>query len=878
MEHYKYKFSVIIPVYNVEDYLEETVLSVINQSIGFKNIQMILINDGSVDNSGNICEKYAAMYPDNIVYISQKNSGVAVARNKGIEVASGELTTMLDSDDKWTLNSFKEVYNAYKKHPEISVFSTKMRFFEARRGNHPLNYKYREDKIIDILEDFMYPQLSSSSVFIRTDVVKKYRYDAKIKLSEDNKFINQILFDEQKMMLLKKPIYLYRKRLAGNSAIQTTESSKDWYCVTPKYVYKYLFDLSKAKFGRVIEYIQYLVLYELSWRIKTSANYVFTDEVKISYKNILTELINECEDDIILNHNKLDFAKKMFLIQYKNKEDVTSQIHFQDDSLLFKDMIIKKKSLGFLIIDQIYIRNNEFTVFGKLDKKFVPQKRFKVLKSEESINVNYYELTNNYNEETFDGNSLHDYIGFSFTIPVEEDWTLSFYYDDEYLFPRYKRASIFTEYLSRCYHHVGKRTIVRKNYMLINHKRNIFKSFYYELRCELNLLKKKLYKVLLARFITKMANMFKHRELWLISDRVSSADDNGEHFFKYMVQNHKDKNVFFVLTKDSPDYQRISKIGKVIDPNSNRYKLMFQRADYVLSSQAEDYIYNPLGKSGKYLSDLYRFKFIFLQHGIIMNDLSPWLNVNAKKMDMFVTSAKREYESILNYNYHFGDKVVKLTGLPRYDSLIEKSKKYKLQNIIMLSFTWRREFASRINQKTGERAYNEKFKESEYFKFINSLINDKRLLDALKKYNYKLRFIPHPNVLAQLKDFTFNNYVEVEDGKIDYQKEFCQNKLLITDYSSVFFDFSFLKKPVLYYQKDKDEFYKGQIYEKGYFDYEKDGFGKVIMEYDKLIDEIIRSIKNDCRLDEVYDKKIDEFFAFKDGNNCERVYDEIKKL
>ena len=68
----KYKFSVIIPIYNVEDYIEETILSVINQSIGFKeNIQLILVNDGSPDDSEKICLKYKEMYPNNIIYIKQ---------------------------------------------------------------------------------------------------------------------------------------------------------------------------------------------------------------------------------------------------------------------------------------------------------------------------------------------------------------------------------------------------------------------------------------------------------------------------------------------------------------------------------------------------------------------------------------------------------------------------------------------------------------------------------------------------------------------------------------------------------------------------------------------------------------------------------------
>ena len=88
---YKYKFSVVIPIYNVEDYVEETILSVINQTIGFEeNIQMILVNDGSPDNSEDICLRYKDKYPDNIIYVKQENRGVSAARNNGMNYIEGK--------------------------------------------------------------------------------------------------------------------------------------------------------------------------------------------------------------------------------------------------------------------------------------------------------------------------------------------------------------------------------------------------------------------------------------------------------------------------------------------------------------------------------------------------------------------------------------------------------------------------------------------------------------------------------------------------------------------------------------------------------------------------------------------------------------------
>ena len=277
----KYKISVVIPIYNVEKYLEKTIESVINQTIGFKdNIQLILINDGSPDNSEKICLKYQEQYPDNVIYHKKENGGVSSARNKGIELAEGELINFLDSDDLWSNDAFEIAYNAYNKNKNIKLFSTKMVFFDKRKGDHPLNYKYKKDRIVNILEEYEYPQFSSSSIFIETETVKKYSYTLGIKYSEDNRFINEIVLDHPSIMMLEKPIYYYRKRESGDSAIQSCTTKEDWYTITPTKVYKYLMDLSVKKFGNIIKYIQNIVAYELTWRIALNPKYEMEEKVR----------------------------------------------------------------------------------------------------------------------------------------------------------------------------------------------------------------------------------------------------------------------------------------------------------------------------------------------------------------------------------------------------------------------------------------------------------------------------------------------------------------------------------------------------------------------------------------------------------------------
>ena len=178
----------------------------------------------------------------------------------------------------------------------------------------------------------------------------------------------------------------------------------------------------------------------------------------------------------------------------------------------------------------------------------------------------------------------------------------------------------------------------------------------------------------------------------------------------------------------------------------------------------------------------------------------------------------------------------------------------------------------------NRRMYNDKFKESYFFKMYNSLLNDKRIHEALKEHGYKIKFCLHPMLAAQVGDFDSNAYVEICQESINYTHEFKANKIMITDYSSVSCDFAYLHKPVIYIRGDKEEFYSNHTYTEGYFNEEKYGFGPVAYDYEQAVEIIINAIKNDGRVEEKYIQNINNFFKFHDANNSKRVYEEILKL
>ena len=98
---------------------------------------------------------------------------------------------------------------------------------------------------------------------------------------------------------------------------------------------------------------------------------------------------------------------------------------------------------------------------------------------------------------------------------------------------------------------------------------------------------------------------------------------------------------------------------------------------------------------------------------------------------------------------------------------------------------------------------------------------------------------------------------------------------MVTDYSSVAFDFAYLQKPVIYYQFDRDAFFNHHTYKKGYFDYEKDGFGEIAENEDTLVAFLEAYMRNGCKIKSCYQERILGFYEYQDNNNCARLLEQI---
>lgn len=374
----------------------------------------------------------------------------------------------------------------------------------------------------------------------------------------------------------------------------------------------------------------------------------------------------------------------------------------------------------------------------------------------------------------------------------------------------------------------------------------------------------------------RLKNGLKKKELWIINDKKNQAGDNGEYFFRYLYKiKQKEVDVFFAIQKNCSDFQRMKKLGNILDIYSNEYLRMFLRSDKLISSVINLWVDNPFGEDHKYIKDLFKFNFIYIQNGITKDDLSIILNRFSRNIDLIVTSTEKEYNYILTTDYGYNIKNIILTGLPRFDYLenFNKELKFKNNKLIIVLPTWRMYITGKKESLIYENIHSDSFKYTKFFKFYNNLINDEKLLKIMNTYNYTGVFCLHLKFSAQWVDFIKNKHFIIKEN-CNYQNLIKEGSLLITDYSSVFFDFGYLKKPVIYTHFDYEE-YRANHYSEGYFNYKRDGFGPICNDINTTVNNIIKLIKNNCIINKKYLERINSFFTFKDENNSDRLYKEI---
>ena len=304
----------------------------------------------------------------------------------------------------------------------------------------------------------------------------------------------------------------------------------------------------------------------------------------------------------------------------------------------------------------------------------------------------------------------------------------------------------------------------------------------------------------------------RYADAWLIMDRPEHAFDNAEHFYRYVKQNHPEINAWFVLNRDSSDWNRLQEEGfRLVPYGSDELVLLALNAKYRISSDAALPSYFPVdrkrfgGGSGR---------FVFLQHGVIWNDLSRWLN--DKRIDRFIASTPAEYAALTADGsvYSVTEREVRLTGLARFDALHRraalKSSQGSAPTTITVMPTWRMNVAEDMDRAAGPEERRAILRGSVFYQQWTAFISDPRVLALLNRTGFRLAFFVHPSLAAVLTEDALPEHVELHPQTgVSLHDLVLESAAFITDYSSTAFDAAYVDRNVLYFQFDADTFLRG---------------------------------------------------------------------
>ena len=360
----KYKINVIIPVYNTEKYLSTTVKSLMNQSIGFGNILVILVNDGSKDNSEKICLRYSRMH-SNIKYISKTNGGVSSARNEGIKYVQAKYTMFLDSDDKLSENALEYLYYFFENHyNEIDFVISRVRLFGSSNRWHYEDYRFGSSRVVDLLKNITYAQYHSTGVLFKTAAIKDKRFNEKIKYGEDMDYMLSLLLDNSKIGIEKNSILYYRKRFDESSAVQKQTKDKSFYFDTIDEYFIPTVEKLEKRFNTIPLYFQYFLMNSLRERLVINPNDVIKVIGKKQYESYIKKvrnILDKIDPSIILMQPKLDIY---YAINATNK-DLINKYAFSNKKITINDNTISLDDANIIEVDSLDCVDNKIILTVK---------------------------------------------------------------------------------------------------------------------------------------------------------------------------------------------------------------------------------------------------------------------------------------------------------------------------------------------------------------------------------------------------------------------------------------------------------------------------------------------------------------------------------
>lgn len=902
-------FSVVVASYGVVNYIDTFLNSLVRQSFPFDDLDIIIVDDASNDGSYDKAREWSAKYPGVIRYTTKPNGGPASARNVGLGMAKNEWVTFCDPDDALQESYFENVASFIERDTkrQASILTTRVMVWQEKTGKitdtHPLARKYFfGERLVDLDKDPHNIQLGGATIFLRKSVIDEHdlRFDERIRPTfEDGEFIGRF------MSHLERPIvgfvsnarYLYRKRGDGSSLVQSGWGQAERYDEVLRYGYIGLLEGLRSKLGYVPVWAQNMVLYDIQWYLSedkkmNSSTAWLSDKQRILLLDLLRKTFTYIDRQTIDMYNVTPWSwltRDAILVRFKGQGSKVKRVFLWSERNTSPTRIVYTYS-GVL-------PEERFMVDGKL----VAPIRTK------SVEHSYYGETFVYERTVWLPTSNQPQVWLDqefvpFESPKRAGWAKPVIAPDMKLAPmstvsrRTPGTALTGQFMSsdrpvaRKLQQVAKIRAKLDNRIAIDRlvfggshlsaATNIARRVISRKAAAIQLERQRKADQVTIAWAKSPEVQQKYRDAWIIMDRVDKADDNGEHLYRHIAQEHPEINAWYMLSKSSADWHRLAVEGfRLVEYGSREAVALTLAAEFQISSDATHGVQYPIDKK-RFGS--YNAKIVFLQHGVIKDDLSRWLNT--KDLSMFVTSTASEYESIAGdlSPYKFTSKETQLTGLPRFDALLKKRAAIEEadRRTIVVMPTWRQGLRDELGDAEDDAARKSILEASEFGINWLGLLRDSRLETYIQDHRLDVVLVPHPamNTLVDLLDLP--QHVRIFDLSMgSIQDMLAKSLLTVTDYSSIAFDAAMVGSNIMYFQFDAESIFSGtHSYRKGYYDYEADGFGPVLTTKESLFDELKHLAERGFSSKPDYATRAIGTFAHMDTNNSERVFNAILQL
>ena len=351
----------------------------------------------------------------------------------------------------------------------------------------------------------------------------------------------------------------------------------------------------------------------------------------------------------------------------------------------------------------------------------------------------------------------------------------------------------------------------------------------------------------------------KYREIWLFSERGCDAADNAFALFQYVRKREPARQVYYILERDATCLAKVRACGSVVFRGSLRHLFLYflptvKISTHILGTSPDSgFFASPFAK--RYLRAA--GKQVFLQHGITHADIPALHAENRPELSLFVSGSAVEYE-YLKQRYGYPEDILRYLGLARFDLLGAEAPKRQ----ILCFITWR----SSLSHLSDEA-----FMATAYFRDISRFLSDVRLHRLLAQYETRLVFAPHFEMHRFASLFRVESpYISLDLG--DVGALIRASAMLITDHSSVMFDFAYREAPVLYmaFEGLCDDHYDARD-----FPLETTGFGAVSEDMATLLWHLEIALRRGFSVEEPYLSRMRAHFPTKDVENCRRNYEAI---